>query len=310
MTSPLQLTSQTKIAIVGNGAIGNLLALQCTKLSQPYCLMTRDGQPLALDTEDLEQRQTTLRPEVLTISSETDADILILPLKAYQIGEALKQIKPHLRSSQLLIFMHNGMGSLEVASHIIPDSSVIMATTSYAAFKKNLTTFSATGAGTTQAGWAQHACPQAEPAIRTLLNRLLPPLSWHQDIRQALWHKVAINGVINPLTALEQMNNGKLLQPQYRATIEQICQETALVMTASGYPVDTQSLVQSTLTVAENTARNFSSMNRDVALGKHTEIDFINGYIVSQAQQLAIPVPVHQSLVARIKDLSLRPTPQ
>lgn len=290
-----------KIAIVGNGAIGNLLALQCSKINQPYCLLTRDGQSLQVKATDTDQHSVILTPEVSNIESRTDADIIIFPLKAYQVLPALVQIKPYLRPSQILIFLHNGMGTLESAGLQVPDASTIMATTSYAGLKTNHNLFRATGTGTTQAGWAQHPKPQAEQSIRSLLDSLLPPLSWQQDILHAVWHKVAINAVINPLTALHQINNGQLLNQNYAKDIEKICQETAQVMTACGYRVESNTLVRNCLTVAENTSRNFSSMNRDVALGKPTEIDFINGYIVSRAEKFGLDVPIHKDLVERIK---------
>jgi 2-dehydropantoate 2-reductase len=55
--------------------------------------------------------------------------------------------------------------------------------------------------------------------------------------------------------------------------------------------------------VAEATGPNTSSMLQDVLRKKRTEIDFINGVIVRQGQELGIPVPVNQVLVDLVKTI-------
>jgi len=50
--------------------------------------------------------------------------------------------------------------------------------------------------------------------------------------------------------------------------------------------------------VAETTAANTSSMHQDIAAGKRTEIDAINGYVVDAASE---PVPVNQTLADLVR---------
>jgi 2-dehydropantoate 2-reductase len=53
----------------------------------------------------------------------------------------------------------------------------------------------------------------------------------------------------------------------------------------------------------EATAPNISSMLADVLRKKRTEIDFINGVVVRQAQELGIPAPVNSMLVDLVKTI-------
>ncbi|MCM8781170.1 MAG: hypothetical protein NC908_04530, partial [Candidatus Omnitrophica bacterium] len=55
--------------------------------------------------------------------------------------------------------------------------------------------------------------------------------------------------------------------------------------------------------VCEATSGNISSMLQDILNKKRTEIDFINGVIVRQAQELTIPAPVNTVLVGLIKTI-------
>jgi len=55
--------------------------------------------------------------------------------------------------------------------------------------------------------------------------------------------------------------------------------------------------------VARATAHNRSSMLRDVERGRPTEIEFINGYIAREGQQLGIQTPLNAYLHTMIKAL-------
>ena len=55
--------------------------------------------------------------------------------------------------------------------------------------------------------------------------------------------------------------------------------------------------------VCEATATNVSSMLQDILKKKRTEIDFINGVIVRQAQELGIPATVNSVLLDLVKTI-------
>ena len=57
--------------------------------------------------------------------------------------------------------------------------------------------------------------------------------------------------------------------------------------------------------VCEATSDNICSMLQDVLREKKTEVDFINGVIVRQAQGLGIPVPVNSLLTDLIKTIEV-----
>ena len=47
--------------------------------------------------------------------------------------------------------------------------------------------------------------------------------------------------------------------------------------------------------------RQYSSTAQDLARGKRTEIDFLNGFIVRRGQALGIATPVNRALWALVK---------
>lgn len=120
------------------------------------------------------------------------------------------------------------------------------------------------------------------------------------DITPYLWSKLAINCVINPLTALLQVRNGELLQPQYQPQITQLLREFILVAQASGQQFSLAQLQQLIAKVQQTTAQNFSSMQQDVANRRRTELNAITGFLLQQAAKFQLRIPAHQALYQQL----------
>jgi 2-dehydropantoate 2-reductase len=294
---------QINVAILGSGAIGSLLAYKCEKLDQKYCILSRNGKPLTLNVRSFEQSELQFSPLVQSLNNSTQFDLLILPLKAYQIMPALDQLLPYILPNQHLVLLHNGMGTIEQVKTLLPNNPVLAATTSYGAYKEGKHSVIETGLGHTHAGWLNKHRNDHSKQVEQLISALLPPCTWHLDVQKALWHKLAINAVINPLTAINQVTNGQLRQTEYRQLIEQLCQENSAVMNACGYVNTANELLENAYKVIRDTAENYSSMNRDIAFCRESEIDFINGFIVQQGCVHNIATPLNTELVADIKNL-------
>ena len=295
-----------KIAIVGNGAIGNLLAAQCQGCGLSYQLLTRSGEPLRITFSDITGHTSILTPQVSTMAQPGSFDILILPLKAGQIIPALEQLSAHLNPSQQIILLHNGMGCIDQAKALLPDIPILAATTSYAAYKPNDQQCIETGLGESHIGWVNQRPGDSASSVLALLEKLLPPTTWHDNILPALWFKLAINAAINPLTALEQIPNGQLRHEQYQSIIRKICEESCALMQALDMQIEVDEILSKVYEVIDLTAKNYSSMNRDIALKRPTEIAFINGYIVAMGAKLGIPTPVNLQLTKRISQLEAK----
>jgi 2-dehydropantoate 2-reductase len=60
------------------------------------------------------------------------------------------------------------------------------------------------------------------------------------------------------------------------------------------------------LQVCEKTTDNQSSMMKDIAEGRTTEIDWINGALLRYAENLKIAIPAHQTIYRMVKHLESR----
>jgi len=150
--------------------------------------------------------------------------------------------------------------------------------------------------------------------------------SWRSfaDLQLVQRRKLAVNAVINPLTALLDCRNGNLFEhSQARELSAHICDEAAAVFTAQmlaetelwwqdlqadgvdtssvqkptfPIPLTSKALQEEVLRVAAITRQNISSTLQDVRRGRNTEISFINGYLVDVGREHGVKTPVNSAL--------------
>ena len=311
-----------KLHIVGGGAIGSLIAASAHKNGVPYDCYPRNIRTMPARAQWQDGQSIALKAAMSAPIVLEKGDVLILPLKVYQLNAALIQWLPYLTQQPTVVLLHNGMGGLEVARNLLGrDYPLLLATTSHGALKESTLSgdfhVKYTGVGATQIGAPNLAKPipqkladliQVAPllanAIATL-NSALPPVQYSGDILKALWTKLSVNAVINPLTALHNIQNKHIADAEFEQSRHAICHEFTLVAKAYGLDFTAEMVHENVLSVANATGENYSSMHQDVTHDRQTEIDAINGYIVDMATKKGIPVPENTLLVERIKALSV-----
>lgn len=236
-----------------------------------------------------------------------NADIILVCVKSYQVQTALTAIINQLKQDAMIILSHNGMGTVELKKIIQPTLLLLTTHGAKLATQRHLLH---TGEGQHFLGYLNKVTQQTKELIKpklntfmTVLNNTLPELIWQEDMLSAQWYKLAINCVINPLTAINNIDNGEILNRQYLPAIKQILQELSLVAKAEHINLSVPSLLTKVEQVALATKLNTSSMRADVLAGKATEIDYINGYICQLGKQHKIATPKNTELVAQVKAL-------
>ncbi|MCS5959749.1 hypothetical protein LNP74_03040 [Klebsiella pneumoniae subsp. pneumoniae] len=88
--------------------------------------------------------------------------------------------------------------------------------------------------------------------LAEVLQSVLPDVARHNNIHSAIWRKLAVNCVINPLTALKGCKNGDLRD--YTQEVAAICREVAAVMEREGIHTSAENLLFYVEQVIESTA--------------------------------------------------------
>ncbi|AZG74423.1 2-dehydropantoate 2-reductase [Shewanella livingstonensis] len=305
------------IAILGAGAIGQLMYHKlslCTQATQANDVMFigRDKQTRQQELSFIDHTHYNhhILATILGIEDDrlTQVELLLVCVKAYQVEQALLPLLARLAPHCHIVLLHNGLGphlpvTAAIANH--KNQGLTLGTTSQAALKQNDWQVQHSGLGVTQLG---HFCgPLMSPTLKARLNYLHSdnqPLEWHQPVLPVLWQKLAINAVINPLSALNQCANGQLAATQYQTQITAIVDELVQVAKCDGISLDKTAVIARVYQVIDLTAANYSSMYQDVTHNRPTEISYINGYICQQAKVHQLNAPHNQSLLDKVLHLS------
>src|SRR6185437_14910816 len=100
------------------------------------------------------------------------------------------------------------------------------------------------------------------------------------DIEVTLWSKLVINCAFNALSAVADISYGPMLQVEgTRDVVTAAVQEAIAVARAIGVSMP-EDLLGQILKIPGNMPNQKSSTAQDLARGKPSEIDFLNGYVV------------------------------
>lgn len=285
-----------KITVLGCGALGQLWMTALYKkgfevqgwlrVPQPYCSVNL----IELDGSEFNQSLTANDPDFLAQS-----DLLLVTLKAWQVSDAVRALASRLPQTTPILLIHNGMGTL-LELNDLKQPILLGATTQAARRDGNVIIHVANG--TTHIGPAKRYDADYSQLAETLQN-VLPDVAWHDNIDSAMWRKLAVNCVINPLTALMNCPNGDLRGHQEHIAL--ICEEVAQTMTREGFHTSPESLLFYVNQVIDLTAENISSMLQDIRALRHTEIDYITGFLLKRARAHGIPVPENTRLYELVK---------
>ena len=316
MTHAVNINRVVDIAILGAGAVGQLICHQLTTAGMGVGLIGRDSiasiqqtlsvTPLA-PANDNQQKTHALQYSVpiLAANALDNIRLVIVCVKAYQVLDALLPLLNQLPRQCHILLLHNGMGPHLALAPLIDAQAdgrgLSLGTTSQGVLRQARWQIRQTGQGLTQFG--HFAGTELTEHYRNALLAAIPNSEWVDAIVPCLWQKLAVNAAINPLTALYQCPNGTLAEPDFSDMIKGILDELVTVATLEGVPLDKQLLHDRVYQVIRLTAGNFSSMHQDIAHQRRTEIDQINGYICERAQAHGLSAPVNADLWARVKQL-------
>ncbi|SDW06002.1 ketopantoate reductase [Marininema mesophilum] len=231
-------------------------------------------------------------------------DRIILTVKQTAVALLVPRLIEQCHQGAMLYLFQNGMGTERLLLEDIPNCRLWRGTITEGALRENDISVIHTGEGETYLGpLLENTEVDAKELdwIEGLKNKGLP-VAYDPQVSLRTWRKLAINCVINPLTALFQVTNGELLRLKIFPTwVERILSEVVKTASHVGVDLDYHQLVVQVRHVCEQTGSNRSSMYEDLRQGQPTEIDFINGYIVYIGRENGVQTPWNQYLHERVR---------
>lgn len=298
-----------RICIVGCGAVGSLFAAHLARLNdvEVYAYDVNRDHVSAINRDGLRLSGAADFTARLKASSDPaeipPCDYGIVATKAIHTRRAIEQTAPVFGNSSAVCSVQNGVGNEEIiaehvkyvirgttfpAGHLIAPGHVgfdIKGDTWVGPFEPTSTPM-------------QMVTELAEVMTRSGMNTIALP-----DARGAQWTKLIFNAATNPVGALTRLHHGAatFFGPTgelFAALIE----EGEAVARALGIKLhgDPRELVQKG---AKAPGKHKASMLQDVEAGRQTEVDFMNGAIVSWGEKTGVSTPLNRALWQLIKGL-------
>jgi 2-dehydropantoate 2-reductase len=299
-------------AVVGAGAVGSFYGAMLARAGHRVMLIGRPPHVRAIESHGL-RLQMAGRTETIALHASTDlsavrdADLVLVCVKSTDTESVARQIAPWLAADVIVLSLQNGVdNAATIARHtrqpVVP-TVVYVAT---ALPEPGLVSHFGRGdlvIGPLDAQAAQDAVLQQRlHDVVALFASAGVSVRISPDVMVELWGKLMVNCAYNAISALAQMPYGKLAAlPAIRDVQHAVVREVVAVAQADGQPLALEPALQAMERIAEAMPGQLSSTAQDLARGKPTEIDHLNGYVVRRGAELGIATPVNQTLHALVK---------
>ncbi len=297
-----------RVGIVGAGALGSVLGGLLTEKGVDTVLYERDPAEVDLITRDgltMEgvSGDRVVRPHVRNSPEANDRDLVLVLVKTYDTVAALAAIGKALSSEGVILTLQNGIGAFDVLDEAYP-GRVLLGTTTIGAMSVGKGKVRHTGNGTTSLGEIDGAVTPRAQKVADILSRMdAGPVHTTDNALGGAWSKLMVNAAINAPATLLRVRNGDLPTAAGQKLIHEIVAEGVAVAHAKDIRLLQDDPEAFVLKVCEMTAPNLNSMFQDIAAGRRTEIQYINGAIVAEGERLGTSVAVNRALTLLIRTL-------
>jgi 2-dehydropantoate 2-reductase len=293
-----------RILIAGAGALGSMFGGFLRRAGHDVTLLGRrahleairaDG--LAIDGifGDAVASDFTLADEPRALRGSFD--LVVLAVKSFDVASAAPPVAGHLAPDGALLALQNGLGHLEVLTHLVGADRVLAAPVLIGAtipapgrvrvtvYAKPVKIGSPSASGLALAG-----------RVAALLAACGIPSEPTDRLLAALWEKMLYNVPLNALGAVLRLPYGALAQrTATREVMDSLIDEGFAVARAEAADLlwDDAAACRRHFydTLLPPTAAHRSSMLQDLERGRRTEIGAINGYVSRRAGELGLPAP-------------------
>ncbi|MCC6159651.1 MAG: ketopantoate reductase family protein [Deltaproteobacteria bacterium] len=292
-----------RIAIVGAGAFGTLLAARMHESGAPVTLVAHrhaDATEITVDgitIIDSRGERTVRVPCISFGASPAGFFTLVFCVKSYDTRSAAEMHCPRLATGGFVLTLQNGAGNVEALAEVFGRENVVAGISTEAALLERVGRVRHTGRGETHVGELDGAISPRLKRLAAILDRAGYRTRLAKSVDRLIWRKLAINAGINALTAIAGQPNGWISQnPHARSLAIAAVREVCAVSEYAGCALDADELAGVMLGVAQRTAKNRSSMLIDIERGRATEVEAIQGYVVRMGARFDVPTPVNSVL--------------
>jgi 2-dehydropantoate 2-reductase len=311
-----------KIVVFGSGSIGCYIGGALLAAGADVLLIGRSRmhQRIAqhgLLLTDLNGGRVRLEPAQVAYSENpadlAAADLILVAVKSADTVDAAGAIQRHAKRSALVLSLQNGIGNAEALRERLAGSDVLAGMVPFNVVQM--------ADGRFHRGTEGELMVEASPLIepwQPIFRAARLPLQTRSDFSEVQWGKLLLN-LNNPVNALSGLPlREQLSRRAYRRCLALLIEEALAVLHAAGiHPARVARvaprLLPLLLRLPDSVFRRVagamlridpqarSSMWEDLQAGRRTEIDYLNGAVVTLAESIGCPVPANRRITAMVR---------
>ncbi len=297
-----------QILIIGAGAMGGLFGSLLSRVAQVTLFDTSNTHVDAINTKGLTVTGQEGKKEIFSIKAisqpdqyKTKSDVAIIFTKCHATTAAAHTARRLLAPNGIVLTLQNGIGNLEQLVTILGPDRVTAGVTSQAGTFVKPGHIHHAGSGPTYFASTSSQMHHME-IFAACCNKAGIPAEISDNVDSLIWGKLIINVGINALAAILRVPNGILgITPECEQLMKQAVEEAMAVAQAKDIPIPYKHPLEKVKEVCTLTAENRASMLQDTLGKRPTEIEAINGAIVTLGEETGIPTPTNTFITQIIK---------
>jgi 2-dehydropantoate 2-reductase len=304
-----------RIAVVGAGAVGSYFGGMLARAGAPVTLIGRGPHVEAINRDGLFIDSIHFNENVRVLASTElaaarDAQLVLFSVKTVDTEGTAKLLAPYLAPDTIVVSLQNGVDNAERID-IAAGIQAIPAVVYIAAAMIGLGRVKHLARGDLIIGkpLSNHDTDQSKLAdVAATFTRAQVPCGISENITAALWEKLIMNCAYNAISALSRAKYGRIVQePGMIEIMKRVVVEAVAVGDAAGVQLSADMMVAAVLKLGKAMPEALSSTAQDIARGKPTEIDSLNGFLVRRGAEMGVRTPVNQALYSLVKLLEQAP---
>jgi len=301
------LNKTPKVVVLGAGSVGCYFGGMLARAGHDVTLIARANHVEAITNNGLHMDcqsfqdyvQVKARSDYIPLS---DADIVLCCVKSPDTEFVINEVKPYLNKSAVILSLQNGVDNAERIAKLVDNPTyptVVYVATAMVGPGK-LKHF---GRGELVLGALGNNSNELN-ALSDFFQLSNVPCEISSNIRKDLWLKFLVNCSYNGISAIGQIQYGKMVSnPEVVNLINQITEECLMVAEKEGVMISATEASQANHAIGVTMSGQKSSTAQDLVKGKFTEIDYLNGLIVRRAAEYGLSAPANQAVYALVKML-------
>jgi 2-dehydropantoate 2-reductase len=295
-----------QVGVFGVGGVGGLLAGLLSRAGHDVLVVARGKARQRILERGLHVESPLgifdARVRCVDPSIDPPPPAVLLAVKTWQVPDAAATLSRWLTPEARVVPLQNGVDAPEQCAAALGERAVVGGICRVISWASEPGAVKHIGAPP-QVVLGSWQSPLGEPdhALRAALVEAGVQVTIADDFRRALWEKMLFIASFGGVSAIARATAGEVRSvPETRALLSSAFDEVRAVAQASGVTLPADVGARTLAFVDGLPADATSSLQRDIAAGRPSEIQGLSGAVTRRGAELGVPTPIHGAILAAL----------